>query len=220
MSMHLLAVLSIYVPYRGRFEGCSQSKAECTYLRSLSATEEIYECIDRNTRKIEESINSTTEKLRWQVLPLTVCVTTHPITVCKRSKPDEFKKSVKGFLRGIQTRLIIFMRLFDDPKDTEQGKECIDQFLSPSVDKCLSVMFEYMTRFHKGLAKSSDYPSKCVEDTFKKCGDIDTFHLLMKKSMNVSENENEKANKASATTEKVCLNTEKHGEPTAFSYHN
>ncbi|GIX70516.1 uncharacterized protein CDAR_280801 [Caerostris darwini] len=223
VNASLLAALSIYVPIGVGLKDVLKEKAECTYLQGVSATEEIYECMDRNTRKIEESINKTTEKLHWQVLPLTVCVTIHPITLCELSKPDEFKKSVKGFLRGIQTRLIIYMRLFDDPKDIEQGTKCISQFISPSVDKCLSVMFQYMTKFQKGSAKSSDYPSKCMEDTFKTCGDIDTFHLLMKKSMNVSEKDNGKTNKVSATTEKVCLKTEKHGEltlPTAFSYHN
>ncbi|GIZ01116.1 uncharacterized protein CEXT_43941 [Caerostris extrusa] len=186
------------------------SDTECTYLQRLSATQEIFNCMDRTTIRIGENLNSTTEKLHWQVfLLLLLCVMMHPILECKQSEHYEFKEFMTNFLKGIRMRLKIFLKLFDDPMDITQGEKCTDQFNSAAADRCLSVMFGFMNSFHKGLAKISDYPSHCVEETFKECGDIETFHLLMKKSMNLSDVD--RSNEVSAPTGEVCLKTERYG---------
>ncbi|GIY05391.1 uncharacterized protein CDAR_537561, partial [Caerostris darwini] len=218
-----LAVLSIYAPLGVGLENVLKENGnekcflaeiktadtECTYVQRLSATQEIFNCMDRTTIRIGENLNSTTEKLHWQVLPLTVCVMMHPILECKQSEHFEFKEFMVNLLEGIRMRLLIFLKLFDDPMDIMQGRKCTDQFLSASADKCLSHMFGFMNSFHKGLAKISDYPSHCVEETFKECGDIDTFHLLMKKSMNLSDVD--RSNEVSVPTGEVCLKTERYG---------
>ncbi|CAL1264044.1 unnamed protein product [Larinioides sclopetarius] len=225
-NMSLLTLPSMYAPFgidlkeimkETKDSRCLSAKvrssdSECTSHQKRSATKEIYDCLDRTIRRINDSLSAATEKLHWQVLPLTVCVMMHPILECKQSDHYEFKEFMKDFLEGIKIKLKIYLNIFDEASDIQQGEKCIEQFTSPSINRCLSIMFGYMTSFHKGFAKSSDYPFQCVEDSFKDCGDLNTFHLFMKKSMNVSETDNVKANEVTVVKEEeICIKNENYG---------
>ncbi|GBM46968.1 hypothetical protein AVEN_217275-1, partial [Araneus ventricosus] len=224
-NMSLLTLPSIYIPFgidlkeilketedsRCLSAKIRSSDSECTSHQKRSATKEIYDCLDRTIRRINDSLNVTTEKLHWQVLPLTVCVMMHPILECKQNDHYEFKEFMKEFLEGIKIKLKTYLNIFDESSDIQRGEKCIQQFTSPSVDRCLSIMFGYMASFHKGFAKSSDYPFQCVEDSFKDCGDLNTFHLFIKKSMNVSENDKVKTNEVTVVAEEICIKNEKYG---------
>ncbi|GFS59005.1 uncharacterized protein NPIL_580602 [Nephila pilipes] len=179
----------------------------CTDTQKKTTAKDIYECLEKTIKGIEKSIKAAKETVHWQLLPLTVCVTVHPILECREKNHNEFKQYMLHLSEGIKMRLKKYLRIFDDPLDKQQGEKCIEQFSSQSLDKCLSVMFGYMTKFHEGFTKISDYPPQCVEETFKVCGDIDTFHLFMKKSMNLSRSNDIEMNEVSVRKE-ACIQVE------------
>lgn len=66
--------------------------------------------------------------------------------------------------------------------------------------------------------RASDYPSQCVEDIFGICGDIETFHLFMKNSMNISDKVENVDTKE--TNEEVCIKTQQDGINYLLSKYN
>ncbi|KAG8194356.1 hypothetical protein JTE90_029227 [Oedothorax gibbosus] len=205
-SVSVLSLPTVFVPLGINLNGivrethnetCISAKTSskdrnliCSNDDTKVATQVMYDCLDRITKKIEVFIQEQ-GKIPWEILPFTVCVSTHTILECRLKDYEEFIEFMQDFLRQIQFRLKGFVELFEDPHDKEHGNKCLAQFSAPKLDKCLSLMFGFMQMYHSGNGTSSDYPQQCVEEIFGICGDINSFHMFLKKSMNISVNDSD-----------------------------
>nr|XP_042896189.1 uncharacterized protein LOC107436429 [Parasteatoda tepidariorum] len=183
------------------------TSAVCNVKHRKLATEIINDCLDRVVTKLMDllaQMKIPLDEIHWTVDPLSICVTTHQILECQEKDLSTFKFFMNNLFNVIKRHLEKYLHIFKTDADFQAGIKCIRSFSNYKIDRCLSIMFGFISSYHDGYARVSDYPLQCVEEIFKNCGDMKTFHTLMKKSMNVPTAD------SNPVVPEVCFQTKHH----------
>ncbi|XP_035233966.1 uncharacterized protein LOC118205793 isoform X2 [Stegodyphus dumicola] len=164
---------------------------ECQADDYITSLGRIMDCLGRHFSKLKKYMANLTSKrsVHWSVDKIITCFTTQTVTRCKHSDWIIFQLYFTSVLDAVNQSLVHYKRMFDDPLDVKTADDCISQFYSEKFNSCIPLVSQFIKNYNDGNASISDYPSQCIEDVFGICNSSKTFHSIIKKYMNVADDE-------------------------------